>query len=146
MVESKTKELPEPKNKDHLWKKGDPSPNPAGRPKGIPSISGELKEGLLKAFRAAGGEERVIKLIKEYDGADKKKAALHDQRFWAFLKDIIVTLLPKKTEFDVEKRVLVLEFGSGQTEKFEGDNLENVFDVEVEDVRTSDDKGTGEGS
>jgi hypothetical protein len=61
------------------------------------------------------------------------------------VKNILIPLLPKKTEFDVEKRVLVLEFGSGQTEKFEGDNLENVFDVEAEDVKEPD-VGTGEGS
>lgn len=144
MVEKNETGLPEPKKKSSsLWKKGDPSPNPAGRPKGIPSVAGNVKESLIRIFQRVDGEERLVKIMTTRKGGEFTPKA--EAAFLSFVKNILIPLLPKKTEFDVEKRVLVLEFGSGQTEKFEGDNLENVFDVEAEDVKEPD-VGTGEGS
>ena len=142
-------ELPERKSPsnpkgNNLWVKGGPSPNPAGRPKGIPSVAGNVKESLIRIFQRVDGEERLVKIMtskKKGEFTPKAEAA-----FLSFVKNILIPLLPKKTEFDVEKRVLVLEFSGGAEQKFEGENLENIFDVEAEDVKDSDEEGTGEGS
>jgi hypothetical protein len=51
-------------NREHLWKKGQPSPNPKGRPKGF-SIVAHLKEKLQEV--PAGKKETYAELIvKKY--------------------------------------------------------------------------------
>ena len=117
--------LPERKLPSTVWKKGGPSPNPAGRPKGIPSVAGDVKESIIRIFQRVDGEERLIKIIN----APTKKA---DEAFLSFVKNILIPILPKKTEFDVEKRVVVFDLGDGSVERFDRNDPDNVFDIEPE--------------
>ena len=149
MSDSDTKDtektfLPEPKNRggNPAWQKGGPSPNPAGRPKGIPSVAGDVKESIIKIFQSVNGVERLIKIINP-----KQPTKKADIAFMSFVKNILIPILPKKTEYEVEKRVVIFDLGDGNEERFEQrDDPDNVFDVEAEDVREVDDEGTGEGS
>lgn len=120
------------RTKGGQWIKGTASPNPTGRPKGIPSIGGDVKESIIRIFQRVDGEDRLVKIMtRKKDGEFTPKA---EAAFLSFVKNILVPLLPKKTEFDVEKKVLVLEFSGGTEEKFGVEKEENIFDVESKDI------------
>ena len=66
------------------------SGNPNGRPKGTKNRYTEIKESFLKAFDKLGGTKGLVNWVNE-DTRNKK----------AFY-EMIVSLLPKKTEMDLE--------------------------------------------
>lgn len=106
------------------WTKGGPSPNPAGKPRGLISVAPEVKESIIKAFNAAGGPERMVRLMKE-----GKKA---DQIFISFIRNILVPLLPKRTELDVERRSVTFVFQDGSQETFKSSEKEDEEAVDIE--------------
>lgn len=112
------------------WIKGMPSPNPAGRGKGVLSVAPEVKESIIKAYFTAGGHERLVRLMNT-----GKKA---DQIFLSFLRNILIPLLPKKTEMDIEHRSVTFIFGDGSQETFkssEEEAREGVIDIEPEEEK-----------
>lgn len=64
----------DPRNLGHRWKKGAPSPNPNGRPPGVPALATALREAvterkdeIVKALldKAAEGDTNALRLIAE---------------------------------------------------------------------------------
>jgi len=117
------------KNPNSVWVKGCPSPNPAGRPKGVPSVSADVKESIIKVFYSAGGSERILRIMN----APTKKA---DAIFLSFLKNIVIPLLPKKTEYDIEHRSVTFVFGDGSKETIKSlEGEDDVIDISSEEER-----------
>lgn len=65
---------PESRNLGHRWRKGAPSPNPNGRPPGVPALATALREAvterkdeIVKALldRAAAGDTNALRLVAE---------------------------------------------------------------------------------
>jgi hypothetical protein len=119
------------KNPNSVWVKGCPSPNPAGRPKGVPSVSADVKESIIKTFYSAGGSERILRIMN----APTKKA---DAIFLSFLKNIVIPLLPKKTEYDIEHRSVTFVFGDRPQEKFE--SSETIEDGDVINISNEEER------
>jgi len=124
-MEPSNVETTKSKKGNSVWVKGGLSPNPAGRPKGTLSVAPEVKESIIKAFNAAGGPERMIRIMKE----GSKRA---DQIFISFVKNILIPLLPKRTEMDIEHRSVTFVFGDGSQETFKSTETEGVMDIEAE--------------
>jgi hypothetical protein len=107
------------------WVKGGPSPHPQGKPKGIPSAAGEIKEGFFHVYLAAGGADRLIKLLKT-----SKRA---DELFKEFCFKVLPSIFPKRTEMDIEHRSVTFIFGDGSQETFKSSEaLGGVIDIEEE--------------
>jgi hypothetical protein len=105
------------------WTKGGPSPNPAGRTKGIPSLGGDLKESIFRVFYSAGGPDRLIRILN-------KESPKSDLAFISFVKNILIPILPKRTEYDVEHRSVTFVLSDGSQETFQND----PEDADVVDV------------
>ena len=67
-------EAGQPRNVGHRWQKGAPSPNPNGRPPGVPALATALREAvterkdeIVKALldKAAEGDTNALRLVAE---------------------------------------------------------------------------------
>ena len=130
-MESSSIETIKHKGGNPAWVKGGPSPHPQGKPRGIPSVSADVKESIIKTFYSAGGPERLIKIMN----APTKKA---DDVFLSFVKNIIIPLLPKKTEYDIEHRSVTFVFGDGSQETFKSTEESGVIDIDEEEPQNAE--------
>ncbi|MBL7197757.1 MAG: hypothetical protein ISS47_06625 [Candidatus Omnitrophica bacterium] len=73
--------------KKYQWKKGE-SGNPSGTPKGVRKLREIALEAFFKAFEATGGEEGLIRWVKQNSS--------HRAKFYSWL----VPLFPKEAKFE----------------------------------------------
>ena len=91
------------------------SGNPSGRPKGAKNRYTEVKESFLKAFNKLGGTKGLI------DWANENPRNKKD--FYA----MVVSLLPKKPEENLEKEPLIITTYVHNKETI--DNIEKLKDL-----------------
>lgn len=127
---------------EHVTEKGSVVPkNKGGRPPKPESISVQVKEDLFKAFRRAGGLDRLVKLLEEPKALRKefktakarekheKRVYLANKVFLEFIK-LLSSMVPKQTSIDVETKSVIFQFTNKDPEEIRKAIEDDVVDIQ----------------